>query len=125
MEPTKRRGNRKCTNPECRNITRTTQETLRDYPGTVLRAKGGYCVECYQPVVPPCVKCGQALRRSSVPVKLAPGTKVRHAEGMCKLCWLEAYPPEPPVEISPEQLRETIQGLEAYMARRRARLAVA
>ena len=124
MEPKKGRY-RKCANPACDNLTRTTTETLRDHPGTMIRVKGGYCVECYQPQVPPCKKCGQALRRSSVPVSAAPGTKVRHGEGMCKVCYLAVYPPAPPVEVSPEQLAETVRGLDEYMARRRARLAVA
>ena len=79
-----------------------------------------------------CRECGCALRISSIPASLAPGTKARYAEGMCKVCWFLLNPekvPEKPVdeveEVTPEKLAHTIAGLEAYMARRRARLAVA
>lgn len=113
---------RKCANKGCRNITRTSNHHVSDHPTAILRMRGGICVECYQPSIPPCRKCGHALRLPTVPASLAPGTKTRRGEGLCKLCWKAEHPPVPEAEISPEQLRHTIAGLEAFLRARRQRI---
>ena len=112
-------------------MTRTQNQRKAQDPNAIMRMPDGVCVECAQPVIPPCVSCGQPLRVSSVPARLAPGTKVRRAEGMCRNCFvakleeLAAAAPGQEVveEVTPEKLAHTIRGLEAYMARRRERLA--
>lgn len=129
-------GIRKCATPGCKQMTRSSRYKPKDHPTTTARMAGGFCVNCFKPEIPPCVSCGVPLRISAIPVELAPGTKTRHAEGMCKICWFLRHPdkatenltrvPEPDDEeppVTPEKLAHTIRGLEAYMERRRQRIA--
>jgi hypothetical protein len=113
-------------------MTRSSRYKVKDHPTTTVRMPGGVCVECYGAGIPPCKGCGVPLRLSSTPAHMAPGTKQRKAEGMCKMCWLLHHPEQAVVdyreaeeveEVTPEKLAHTIRGLEAYMARRRERLA--
>ena len=128
-----RNGIRQCTTPGCKTITRSTRYPAAEHPGTTPRMPGGVCTGCYTgKTIPPCRGCGAPLRMSSTPAKRAPGTKQRKADGLCSPCWVlhapeKAIPDFKPVtvveDVTPEKLAHTIKGLEAYMVRRRERMA--
>jgi len=126
-------GIRQCTTPGCFTLTRSSRYKAAEYPGSSLRMKGGVCVDCYVPDQPPCIRCNVPLRIAAVPAALMPGAKARYADGMCLLCWQAVNPdkvtqkpvPEPLEPVTAAKLEYTIKGLDAFIARRRARLGVA
>lgn len=117
---------RPCTKPGCQNKTRGRNGTSRDYPTTLIRMKGGVCVECYEVKDTLCKgTCGAKVRPTSIPKASAPGTKSRHKDGMCKICWMEAHPEtprEPESLVTEEDLEYIRRGLESFLDRRRERI---
>jgi|GEM_PF-2260310 len=79
----------------CGRMTRPSDMTLADAPGTICRMSADRCATCVRAargpstaavVTRPCPSCGRPTRRSDQSVAQAPGTVVRRHGGMCDTC---------------------------------------